>query len=62
MSDFIKFFVNGFGYLTPKNDVTALEAVHLNLVIAAVTNNPTGDFQNYIKQHNLERHFTEEVL
>lgn len=61
MTDFIKFYVNGYGYLTPKKDVTALEAVHLNLLVAAVMNNPVADYSYYIKAHDLERHFTEEV-
>ena len=57
----IKFLVNGYGYLSPKNDVTALESVYLSLLIAAVGADTSADYSSYVKTHNLERHFTVEI-
>ena len=59
--NFIKFFVNGYGYLNPKKDVTALESVYLSLLIAAVARDPVADYSHYVKVHDLERHFTVEI-
>lgn len=54
----IKFF--DYGLLTPKKDVTAYESVLLSMLIAAVLTNPAANYSSFIKENDLERHFTRE--
>lgn len=62
MSNGIKFYVSGCGFLNPKKDVTALEALQLSLLVSAILADPTGDYTEYVKTNQLERHFNEEVV
>lgn len=62
MNNAIKFYVGGCGFLNPKKDVTALEAVQLSLLLVAIASDPAGDYTEYVKTHQLERHFSEEIV
>jgi hypothetical protein len=49
------------GALEPTTDITPMEATRIAIMLALATTNSgkffTWDFQAYITQHNLERHF-----
>lgn len=55
----LNIILDGIGKLNPKDDITPLEAARLSMVVAVAALNWLGfiDYEEFIKQHGLERHF-----
>jgi hypothetical protein len=50
---------DGIGSLEPKDDITPKEAVQLTMMLVCASANSFVDFPAFVKEHGLERHFTQ---
>jgi len=51
---------DGFGLLEPKDDITALEAANIAILLAYASVGLSVDYKGFIEKHGLQRHFVKE--
>lgn len=54
----LKIVFDKHGTLSPCEDITPLESIHLSMVLICATARIAVDYDAFIKEHKLERHFS----